>query len=52
MGHGGAWTATAKARRIVCVIAPEHLWAIGFWYLEFGQTSDREVVELLRPAAA
>jgi putative phosphoribosyl transferase len=39
-----------EADDIVCVIAPEHLWAIGFWYLDFGQTSDHEVVELLRLA--
>ena len=35
------------ADEVVCVMVPEHLWAIGFWYLDFGQTSDREVTELL-----
>jgi predicted phosphoribosyltransferase/dienelactone hydrolase len=39
-----------EADDIVCVIAPDPLWAIGFWYLDFGQTSDYEVVELLRLA--
>jgi putative phosphoribosyl transferase len=36
-----------EADDVVCVMAPEHLWAIGFWYRDFGQTSDREVIELL-----
>jgi putative phosphoribosyl transferase len=39
-----------EADDIVCMIAPEHLWAIGYWYLDFGQTSDHEVLELLRLA--
>ena len=47
-----------EADDVVCVLVPETLWAIGFWYLDFGQTSDDEVVELLlrargeQPAAA
>jgi putative phosphoribosyl transferase len=36
-----------EADDVVCVMAPEHLWAIGYWYLDFGQTSDAEVIELL-----
>jgi putative phosphoribosyl transferase len=36
-----------EADEIVCVLVPEDLWAIGFWYLDFGQTSDEEVGELL-----
>ena len=36
-----------EADEVVCVVAPEHMWAIGLWYVHFGQTSDREVVELL-----
>ena len=36
-----------EADDVVCVMAPEHLWAIGFWYVDFGQTSDDEVIELL-----
>ena len=36
-----------EADEIVCVLVPEDLWAIGFWYLDFGQTSDAEVAELL-----
>jgi putative phosphoribosyl transferase len=37
-----------EADQVLCVLVPEQMWAIGFWYLEFGQTSDGEVAELLR----
>jgi putative phosphoribosyl transferase len=40
------------ADEVVCLEAPEHLLAIGQWYHDFTQTSDREVVELLERAAA
>ena len=40
----------AEADDVVCVQEPELLWAIGFWYERFGQTSDAEVNELLRRA--
>jgi len=32
---------------IVCLLVPELMWAIGYWYEEFGQTSDSEVAALL-----
>lgn len=32
----------------VCVQAPEHFYAVGAWYLRFGQTQDEEVRSLLR----
>lgn len=32
---------------VVCVLAPEDLRAIGEWYVDFAQTTDDEVVELL-----
>jgi putative phosphoribosyl transferase len=35
---------------VVCVLQPERLWAIGYWYRDFGQTSDAEVAELLSRA--
>ncbi len=35
---------------LVCLEAPADLGAIGFWYLDFSQTSDEEVVELLERA--
>ena len=36
---------------LVCVIAPEALYAIGLWYHDFSQTSDAEVCALLKRAA-
>src|ERR687889_65543 len=35
---------------LVCLEAPADLGAIGFWYLDFSQTSDEEVIELLERA--
>ena len=37
---------------IVCLQAPEPMRAIGYWYEQFGQTSDDEVRALLAEAAA
>jgi putative phosphoribosyl transferase len=37
---------------IVCLQAPETMWAIGSWYEDFGQTSDDEVTALLADARA
>ena len=39
------------ADQIVCVEAPEPFYAVGEWYVDFSQTSDRDVCELLRRAA-
>ena len=36
---------------IVCLRTPEPFQAVGLWYEDFGQTTDEEVHELLRPAA-
>ena len=46
---------TAEAFRpqvdeLVCLASPSDLGAIGFWYKNFDQTSDAEVVELLEKA--
>lgn len=38
------------ADRVVCLATPEPFFAIGSWYLDFGQTSDQEVLELLAQA--
>ncbi|AHY44586.1 phosphoribosyltransferase [Stutzerimonas decontaminans] len=38
------------ADRIVCLHLPHDLYAIGRWYENFDQTSDRQVVELLQRA--
>ncbi|HEX5975220.1 MAG TPA: phosphoribosyltransferase, partial [Rubrobacteraceae bacterium] len=35
---------------LVCLEAPSDLGAIGFWYGDFSQTSDEEVIELLEKA--
>ena len=35
---------------LVCLEFPSNLGAIGFWYRNFDQTSDEEVVELLERA--
>ncbi len=39
------------ADRVVCLESPEPFYAIGQWYQDFSQTSDAEVVRLLRAAA-
>jgi putative phosphoribosyl transferase len=37
----------AEADEVVCVLVPEDLWAIGYWYRDFRQVSDEEVVAML-----
>jgi putative phosphoribosyl transferase len=32
---------------VVCPLQPERFFAVGEWYDDFGQTSDREVLRLL-----
>jgi putative phosphoribosyl transferase len=39
------------ADQVVCLESPEPFYAIGQWYQDFSQTSDAEVVRLLRAAA-
>jgi putative phosphoribosyl transferase len=41
-----------EADEVVRLMTPEPFYAIGQWYLDFSQTSDDEVVELLRDAAS
>jgi predicted phosphoribosyltransferase len=41
----------AVADEVVCVRTPEPFSAVGQWYLDFDQTSDDEVRELLRSHA-
>lgn len=38
--------------QLVCLSTPEPFWAVGAFYLVFDQTSDEEVLRLLREAAA
>jgi putative phosphoribosyl transferase len=42
----------ADADGVICLETPGHFLAIGEWYQDFSQTSDREVVSLLQRAAA
>lgn len=35
------------ADEVICLNSPEHFRAVGQWYLDFSQTTDMEVVELL-----
>lgn len=49
-------TQTADALRgevddLVCVATPEPFRAVGLWYRDFSQTTDEEVMDLLRKAA-
>lgn len=37
----------ADVDEVVCLLAPDNLRAIGEWYVDFAQTSDDEVVDLL-----
>jgi putative phosphoribosyl transferase len=41
----------ADADEVICLETPGHFLAIGEWYRDFSQTSDHEVVSLLRRAA-
>jgi putative phosphoribosyl transferase len=41
----------ADADEVICLETPRHFLAIGEWYQDFSQTSDQEVVSLLRRAA-
>jgi putative phosphoribosyl transferase len=40
------------ADEVICLEMPDHFLAIGEWYEDFAQTSDEEVVALLRAARA
>jgi predicted phosphoribosyltransferase len=40
-------TLAALADEMVCLRTPEPFSAVGLWYVEFGQTTDEEVRELL-----
>jgi putative phosphoribosyl transferase len=42
----------ALADEVVCVEAPEQLYAVGMWYRNFSQTTDDDVLDLLARARA
>ena len=37
----------AEADEVVCLLTPEPLYGVGFWYQDFSQTSDQDVRNLL-----
>jgi len=46
---------TAEALRrevdeLICPLMPDWMMSIGYWYMDFSQTSDREVMEVLQRA--
>jgi len=41
----------SEADQVVCAEAPEDFTAVGRWYVDFTQTTDEEVCELLNRAA-
>ena len=43
-------TLRREADEVVCLEIPEPFYAVGLWYEDFGQTSDQEVIDLLRQA--
>jgi putative phosphoribosyl transferase len=45
-------TLAREADQVVCVEAPDDMWAVGLWYQDFRPTSDAEVAELLASARA
>jgi putative phosphoribosyl transferase len=40
------------ADKVICAVTHEPFWGVGQWYADFSQTSDEEVRDLLRRAAA
>jgi len=42
----------SAADEVVCLATPEPFFAVGQWYWDFAQTSDGEVVDLLRKASS
>jgi putative phosphoribosyl transferase len=42
----------AEVDDVVCLVTPDPFYAVGLWYEDFSQTTDREVRELLERAGA
>lgn len=42
----------SEVGQVVCAVTPEPLLAVGQWYIDFSQTNDEEVRELLRRVAS
>lgn len=45
-----AETLRCEVEEVVCPLTPEWLMSVGYWYTDFSQTSDEEVIDLLRRA--
>lgn len=41
-----------EADQVVCLRAPRHFHGVGYWYRDFSQVSDEEVIDALRRAAS
>lgn len=41
-----------EADQVVCLRAPRHFHGVGYWYRDFSQVSDEEVLDALRGAAS
>ena len=39
------------ADEVICAMTPEPFYAVGLWYEDFNQTTDREIQDLLHRAA-
>jgi putative phosphoribosyl transferase len=46
----GAAALRAVADAVECLECPTDMWAVGYWYRDFSETTDAEVVQSLRPA--
>jgi putative phosphoribosyl transferase len=44
----GAQAVARQADDVVCVATPDRFFGVGAWYHDFTQTTDEEVVDLLR----
>ncbi|QLL10734.1 phosphoribosyltransferase [Pseudomonas chlororaphis] len=40
----------SEVDELICPLTPEWMMSIGYWYLDFSQTSDTEVIDLLQRA--
>ncbi|PFN81234.1 phosphoribosyl transferase, partial [Bacillus sp. AFS076308] len=43
-------TLSFEVDEVICPLMPEWMMSIGYWYLNFPQTSDEEVIDLLQLA--
>lgn len=41
----------AKVEQVICPLVPERMVSVGYWYLDFPQTTDEEVLALMHKAS-